>query len=352
MRKHALVALGVVALAGVWACGDGGGTADAGADTAGTTTADPDTTTATADVVPGEDATTEPGADTVAPPANPVGAPLTLSIEPFTIQPGKERQVCKVVNLPVDQPMELVRIHSNMKGLSHHFNLYKVIDARKLEPVSAAEGKVHDCQPADEQLSGDAAYIFGSATPERTFETPEGVAFLLEPGQRVILEHHALNFTESPIEASLEVELYPAGEGAVIEHYADIMWLANWGFLLPPGQEVSSTKACAVPYDVEVFGLMSHFHALGTNFTIAKVTADGTTEVYQDDDWEHPKYEEFTPPFTLLAGEKLQWTCTWDNTTDHLVLPNKNSTDEMCITFAAAYPKTQKSGTPIQCNTF
>jgi len=331
----------------VTSCGDDAPVGSAPiADTSATADAPPSGDTAT----PGDAATEADTSPTPPGGRNPVGSSITFTIEPFKVAPGTERQVCKVVNLPVTEPMELVRIRSKMQGLSHHFNLYKVIDDRKLEPASPAEAMVRDCAPANEQLSGDAAYIFGSATRERIFDTPEGVAFHLEPGQRLILEYHALNFTPAEVEAELEVELFHAGEGADIRHHASIMWFANWGFILPPGQETSSTRFCEVPYDVEVFGLMSHFHELGTNFIIEAVTAEGTTQVYEDDDWAHPKYGEYWPPISLRAGEGLRWTCTWFNHRSHVVLPNRDSTDEMCITFAAVYPKSSLSGPPIQCN--
>ncbi len=140
--------------------------------------------------------------------------------------------------------------------------------------------------------------------------------------------------------------------GEVIEHHADIIWFANWGFFLPPGQETSDTTSCAVPYDVEIFGLMSHFHELGTNFTIEAIKAGEAAQVYEDDDWAHPKYQSFAPTLSLAAGDKIRWTCTWNNTRDGYVLPNKGSKDEMCMVFAAAYPKAGLSGDPIQCNKF
>lgn len=280
------------------------------------------------------------------------GPRLSFTIEPFTVQSGQERQVCKSVNIPAGAALDVVRFESNMRGISHHFNLYKVIDGTALNPASAGEAVVHDCEPAAEQLRGDAAYIFGSATPERVMQTPPGVAFHLLPGQRLILEYHAINYTTEPIEASLTIDLVGAPPEMAIEHHAEIIWFANWGFALPPGQETSDTASCSVPYDVEIFGLMSHFHELGEHFTIEAVR-DGEAElVYEDDDWAHPKYEGFSPPLSLAEGDRLRWTCTWNNDREPLkmVFPNKGSQDEMCMVFAAAYPKATLSAEPIQCN--
>jgi hypothetical protein len=282
-------------------------------------------------------------------PVNPLGPSVKFAIESITVEPGEERQVCKTVQVP-GGGLEVVRFHSKMQGLSHHFNLYKVIDGTRFDVPSPEDARTHDCAPAAEQLRGDAAYIFGAATSERIMDTPPNVAFRLEPGQRLILEFHAINYTLDPIEADVEVELVTAGEGASIEHHADIMWLANWGFFLPPGAETSDEATCAMPYDVEIFGVMSHFHELGTLFEI-RATQDGeTTKIYEDDDWAHPKYEAFTPPLSLSAGDELSWTCTWFNSRDEIVVPAKSSKDEMCMVFAAAYPKVGLSAEPFQCN--
>lgn len=306
--------------------------ADSGADTA----------------APGDTAATSDGADG----AGPVGKTLSYVIEPITVRSGEERQVCKTINIPSDAAFDIVRFESQMRGISHHFNLYKVIDQSAFAPVTAEESTTHDCAPAAEQLRGDAAYIYGSASPERIMETPPGVAFHLEPGQRLILEYHAINYTTEPIEASLQIDLHGAAPDAVIEHHADIIWFANWGFMLPPGRETSDTTRCEVPYDVEIFGLMSHFHELGTHFTIDAIQRDTETQVYESEDWSHPVYERYAPALSLAAGDALQWTCTWNNTRDKLVMPNKGSKDEMCMVFAAAYPKTGLSAEPIQCNVF
>jgi hypothetical protein len=281
----------------------------------------------------------------------PVGETLTLTLEPFDVQPGTERQVCKYFNLPSDVAFDVVRFRSEMLGTSHHLNVYKLlsdVDA----PVTASQAEIHDCQPGSEQLSGDAAYIFGSATPERTVEMPPGVAFHLAPQQRLILEQHVINATPDVIQGGVTFEIAKPAADAVIEHHADVVWFADWNFAIPPNQETSETSHCTVPYDVEVFGLMSHTHALGAHFSIAKWSGGATEHLYDSEDWAHPVYQAHDPPFALSAGEGLSWTCTWNNTTDQTVFPGKNSTDEMCMTFAYAYPREGLSGAPIQCNLF
>ncbi len=281
--------------------------------------------------------------------APPVGESITLTLEPFDVEPGTERQVCKYFNLPADVPFDAVRFHSEMAGTSHHLNVYKLLSDPSA-PVSAADAEVHDCSPGSEQLSGDAAYIFGSATPERTVDMPAGVAFHLVPQQRIILEQHVINSTSEVIQGGVSFEMSKPLSEASIEHHADVIWFANWTFLIPPNQETTATNHCIVPYDVKVFGLMSHTHALGSHFSIEQWSEGGTEHLYDSEDWAHPLYQEHEPTLLVPAGDGFEWSCTWNNTTGSTVFPGKNSTDEMCMTFAYAYPAEGMSGEPIQCN--
>jgi hypothetical protein len=280
----------------------------------------------------------------------PPGEALKLSIEPFDVQPGTERQVCKTINLPTATAIDVVMMRSTMVGVSHHFNAYKVLTDQATAPVDPSDEAVHDCAPAAEQLGGDAAYIFGSAAPERVLELPAGVAFHLEAGHRIILEQHVINTTANVLQGGVDYELYVEEDPEKVAHHADILWLANWSFFIPPNGTTSDTTHCVVPYPIEVFGLTSHTHALGSHFSIEKWSESGTSHLYDSYDWQHPPYMDFAPTFALEAGEGFEWTCTWDNPTDQLVGPGKESTDEMCMTFAYAYPRDTLSAPPYQCN--
>src|SRR5204863_1362573 len=128
-------------------------------------------------------------------------------------------------------------------------------------------------------------------------------------------------------------------------------WFANWAIYLPASPtEQSITEHCTVPYDVQVFGLMSHTHHLGTHFAIDKWVNGTSDHLYDSSDWAHPLYKQFSPLFSLGAGEGLEWTCTYLNSTTGLVTAGQNSTDEMCMTFAYVYPTATLDATPIQCN--
>ena len=81
-------------------------------------------------------------------------------------------------------------------------------------------------------------------------------------------------------------------------------------------------------------------------------TAAGLEHIYDSTDWAHPLFMDFPTPFHLAAGDGLEWTCTYMNTTGGTVTAGQNSTDEMCMTFAYAYPTDSLSAPPHQCNNF
>jgi hypothetical protein len=286
------------------------------------------------------------------PSEHPLGKEVTLRLEPFDVQPGTERQVCKRFNLPRDAPMEVVRLSSTMVGTSHHLNVYKVLGSGAAAPVDPSRAVVYDCPPAAEQLAGGAAYFYGASSPEKHFDTPPGVVFHMPPGQQIIVEHHVINASPRVMKGEASFTLTAIMPGGRVEHHADVMWMGNWYFYLPPRQRTSSTARCVFPYDVEVFGLWSHFHSLGVNFTMDKWTPQGRTRIYESQDWAHPVYLPKAPPLLIRAGEGIEWTCTWNNTRDRAVGPGRESTDEMCIAFGAGYPSKSLSEKPIQCNKF
>lgn len=273
------------------------------------------------------------------------GETIMLEIEPFSVAPGTERQVCKIINLPAHANFDVVHMESMMVGTSHHFNAYKVLG--QSAPVSPRDTVVHDCAPAAEQLTGNAAYIFGASRPERTVDMPPAVAFRLQAEQQIILEQHVINATRQPIMGGVTFKMTAAAPNSRIDHLADIVWMGYWAIYLPAHQRISASGNCRFPYGMTIFGLNSHTHGLGVDFRIKNHQG---VEVYDSQDWAHPLYKTFDPGFTVPGGGTMQWTCTWNNTNARAVTAGRNSTDEMCIAFAYGYPTDGLSAPPFQCN--
>ncbi len=274
-----------------------------------------------------------------------LGEALPLEIEQFTARAGSERQVCKYVNLNNPAPLEIVKFSAHMVGKSHHFNVYKMLTARP-----DGNTTVQDCPPAGDQISGRAAYIFGSGQADYERLMPAGVGFKLEANAQILLEMHVINATQSEMPASAHFEMTKPSATNRIQHHADMMWLFKAGIYLPPGMETSGSAHCEVPYPVKVFGMLTHTHSLGTHTSVETKKGQAVEHLYDSYDWQHPPYQTWDTPFDLEMGQGFQWTCTWNNTTTHNVTFGQSSTDEMCILFVAAYPRDTLDMPPIQCN--
>jgi hypothetical protein len=149
------------------------------------------------------------------------------------------------------------------------------------------------------------------------------------------------------VQGGVTFEISKPAAGATIDHHADVIWFANWGIFLPPAQESQATTHCTVPYAVDVFGLMSHTHQLGTHFSIEKWTPGGTEHVY-DSTTGHPLYQEHSPPL-VAEGEGLEWTCTWNNNAVDRHASRRTHDDVHDVRLRV--PARGLAGDPIQCNT-
>src|SRR5439155_1312629 len=85
----------------------------------------------------------------------------------------------------------------------------------------------------------------------------------------------------------------------------------------------------------KVFSLTGHTHQLGTRFAIDYMPSSGPmTQVYESLDWAHPPYSTFDPPLTFAGGERLHYTCAYNNTTNRSVRLGESFYDEMCFYWA------------------
>jgi hypothetical protein len=68
------------------------------------------------------------------------------------------------------------------------------------------------------------------------------------------------------------------------------------------------------------YTLTAHMHQWGTRFVAEHVGAGGgRTEVYSMTDYEHPGQSVFDDGFLVRTGERIEYTCSFDNGLDHPV---------------------------------
>jgi hypothetical protein len=91
---------------------------------------------------------------------------------------------------------------------------------------------------------------------------------------------------------------------------------------------------------VTLWGLTPHMHRLGRHMTTVIKRMDGSLETVFDKDFDFNSQitYPFKPLVVLQAGESIQSTCTFDNTTAAGVPFGPSTTQEMCYNFTMSYP--------------
>lgn len=266
--------------------------------------------------------------------------PITVSIQPFTVEPGQEITKCQVIHLENEEPFDFNRVRSTMAPGSHHLFVYA--DAAYLAGQQPQPDGFGDCV-----MDGMRLPVYPAQTAEYEAVMPEGVAAQLPRNTVLIVEAHYVNAGSTAIEAGAEVTFFPA-DPATIEHYSGMVVAADLDFAIPPGAGMNGTApyvhgdVCAMPEAMNVYRLGSHGHKRLAKFEILAHDglADGP-ELYENLDWSSPA-EVIYPdgaPLEVAAGEGFRFACTWHNETDAPIEFGSSVEDEMCIMGAAYYPR-------------
>jgi hypothetical protein len=285
--------------------------------------------------------------------ANPAPAnAIDLNSGMISVGAGVERTVCMTGQMPITSPIDVTEI-STRQQLTHHVIFYKYLQGGvpQVNPVPT------DCQPLDLFNGGQLKaplFIGESADPsENVLKMPPNVVYHMEPTDYYAIEIHIINASLNPINLSVDVYLTPATPNSSVQ-YADMLFFNNTkgldksydgiGVGLPPMANTTIDPSYgAVNPKLNVFGLTTHQHHLGTGISVYKASgpSDPGTLLFTNTDWQHPALYRLPDdaPLTFPDGGGLRWICSYDNTTTSYVEFGQSAlTNEMCITWGYYYP--------------
>src|SRR5207248_6695601 len=113
-----------------------------------------------------------------------------------------------------------------------------------------------------------------------------------------------------------------------VKHHAEYLSLGNMrGIDIPAGGLQRLVSEWTAPHDVNIIQLATHQHRLGTYANIQVEQDDGSfATIYQNTEWGHPlelwmhvtaPWKDQDPPvLPLRSGQKIRFTCEWQNFTD------------------------------------
>lgn len=266
----------------------------------------------------------------------PIGAATaTLTLAPFTIDPGAEVFMCQNFDNPfggVDAAIQ--KTESNMTKGSHHLHLfYGASDGtRNLAPCSGLE--FHPL-------------IHGSQEPHAVSAYPAGMAAKLQGGMGVRFQVHYLNSTAAalPVQAAISLTTVDA---STVSKWVAQLYMNRIGLSVPPGPNQVVTTTCTIPQTFGQIGLIggvSHMHKWATNFVANTSTG---VKLYETTQWDEPVAQGYDPPVLLNPGDKITWSCTYNNDSGRtLTFGESAAVNEMCIFTGRFY--SSPTGQDLEC---
>ncbi|GIX05671.1 MAG: hypothetical protein KatS3mg115_0074 [Candidatus Poribacteria bacterium] len=284
------------------------------------------------------------GRPTVPPEFHPPKPPergVQLHLEPFTIQPGTEREVFFALP-PLEETLYVNRIEVVMREGSHHFILYRIREGEV--PV----GRFRDLDPRSpqelEMLRRE--YIIGAQTPAIDVQFPPGVALKLPAGTRFDLNSHYVNLNggelyanefcaTGPLTGEVYVNLYAIPESEV-RHLLRPLFDVNEAIEVPYGERRTTTRIWRPDRDVYLLMLTSHMHRHGVRYT-AELLSTGE-RIYENRLWFDPVNLWFDPPLLVRKGDGIRHSATHENFDNPKPLRwGLTSEDEMAILIGYYY---------------
>lgn len=267
------------------------------------------------------------GDDCLPPPAD----GIQLSTAGVTIMPGQDVEYCEVVALPgsSDTLYYMNRFESQMTGGSHHL----IVSAAAPGSGSGDDLVVGDqFECAGGTFGGDFIPVGGSQSSYQDESFPEGVGRVFHGGQKLVVNYHYLNVSDSPVNAQVQLNLHTTSEDK-IQYIANSFGFYNVGFNIPAGTSDSVFTECTFTEDITISQLTRHTHRWGTDFNVWYLGGENDGElVFSSSNYEDTDHD-FEVPIVAPAGTGFRFECAFNNTEDYALRFGLKATDEMCILF-------------------
>lgn len=232
------------------------------------------------------------------------------------------------------------------EAVLHHWLLFSTDEAE-------VEG-FHKTAPLPTLIGTNPVLLAGWAVGGPTLVAPKDVGFELpNPGKQINVQWHFYNSTNSIQSDASSVQICTVPK-AMVKNVGGITWLGTedlngniWfgGAGMPPHKETTFTTTCtpgrrglAADANIQIIGFEPHMHRIGKRMSTSVIKKDGTKTMIFDKPFSFGNETHYYQDYTLLPGEKLETSCTFNNTNDFGVPFGESSDTEMCYQFVFAYP--------------
>jgi hypothetical protein len=265
-----------------------------------------------------------PAGPTLAPPDPAEGFQMAIDT---TVAAGEEAWDCWVGDVPLTELTAIDHVVSQQVEGVHHMDVL----ALSLLPIEIEDG-LHDCRELYAEYPDlmDGTFIYASQLPEDELVLPDGVAAVLPPNLRVMIEIHYVNWHQEDLHAWSRINAYTVPMDEVQEQ----IWgsaVRDTEISVPAGAEdhVEWTR-CVMNRDVNLVFSASHTHQLASLVEVFAFDGESTGELlYTTDDWHAPVLHRFDLR-PIAAGTGFEFRCHYDNPGVAEVNWGFSASDEMC----------------------
>jgi hypothetical protein len=244
----------------------------------------------------------------------------TLVEVEWALEPGTERFLCALHTVESDL---LVRGFRADAPPGTHHTVVTLTEA-------IGPDRVFDCDPG----AMSDAMVFASAFGTDDLVFPEGVAMRIPAGKQILLNLHLFNATLKTRTGTSGTLIQTLSEDEVVEE-AEVLFAGTVDFDIPPDTKTSATGSCVFEQDATLLSLWPHMHQHGRHMVIEHHGAHGVTTLHDGSFSFYDQLNHTIEPTLIRAGERIDVTCHWHNTSDETVSYGDTSMDEMC--FAGLY---------------
>jgi hypothetical protein len=190
------------------------------------------------------------------------------------------------------------------------------------------------------------AYFHLTQRSDDTLTYPPGVGRSFKASEAIRFNVYYLNTTDAPLTVGASVTITYVQANAVPQLAAGMFVFAG-SLMVPTGQSTQSFSY-AVPQDMNFLQITGHMHRRGKHFEAHVTGAEGGGDMrpmYTSDTWNEPATENFLPPFTVQNGEKLDYSCVFQNDIPATLTYGESAEkNEMCNIFGVYYPAPSGNG--------
>lgn len=248
----------------------------------------------------------------------------TLLSGDWTLTPGIEDYVCVRYTLPKDT---FIRGVAAVNPLGTHHTFLTIGEPSKPDgtyPCSVTENF--------------SVSLFGSGVGTDPVEFPKGVGMKLAGGSQLLLNLHLFNTSETDLSGTSGTRILPIDESD-IEHPAEENPAVTLDLNIVPNQQTTSTDSYTIPEDSTLFAVLPHMHQLGTHSSVVAHSSLDGDRVLLDSPYSFDSQLYYAVESTRMAkGDKVEFACTWMNTTSRTIHFGQSSLDEMCAVGLYRYP--------------